>query len=272
LYQDGSSQGNSVIQFNITNTFELKRKSTKDTITGFKKTRLIDGLSFNGSYDFKKDSMQLSDISIALRINPIEYINIVASSNFSPYAWDPITKKSFRKFALQNQQQLGRITNANINTTLTITSEKFRRKIEENKKIFDGTWNSEMRYYALHPEQFIDFDIPWKVNFSHVLSFSKNLNKNSSQEKDFEIIQTIYIDGDVNLTKRWKLASSLNYDFDTKTVTNARITITRNLHCWNLSFFTTPIGTNKSFLLQLVANGKLLQDAKLEFRKPPSVF
>jgi lipopolysaccharide assembly outer membrane protein LptD (OstA) len=110
------------------------------------------------------------------------------------------------------------------------------------------------------------------MNFSHVLSFSRNLNKTSIQEKDHEIIQTIYIDGDVNLTKRWKLASSLNYDFNTKSVTNARITITRNLHCWNLSFFTTPIGTNKSFLLQLVANGKLLQDAKLEFRKPPSVF
>ena len=272
LYQDGSSQGNSMIQFNITNTFELKRKSLKDTLTGFKKTRLIDGLSFNGSYDIKKDSMKLSDIGIALRINPIEYINIVASSNFSPYAWDPITKKTLKKYAFQNQQQLGRITNANINTTLTITSEKFRRKIEENKKIFDGTWNSELRYYALHPEQFIDFDIPWKINLSHVLTFSKNLNKTYNHEKDHEIIQTIYVDGDVNLTKKWKLASSLNFDFNTKSITNTRITITRNLHCWNLSFFTTPIGTNKSFLLQLVANGKLLQDAKLEFRKPPSVF
>jgi hypothetical protein len=80
------------------------------------------------------------------------------------------------------------------------------------------------------------------------------------------------VNADASFTKRWKISGKSYYDVKTNKITNCNFTLTRNLHCWNLSFGVTPIGTNKSFLLRLFSSATLLQDAKLELRKPPSIF
>ncbi len=271
-YTQNNIYGSSSISFSFTNTLELKRKSDKDTITGFKKTKIIDALTLNGNYDFFKDSMKLSNLTLSLRINPINSISFVANSTFSPYAWDPTTKETMKNFAIEQNHSLGRFLNTNFNTTLTLTSVAGKRKIEQNKDAFTGIWNSEFRYFALHPEQYLDFEIPWKVNFTHVLSFDTKTNRINTTDPFYNISHTIYANGDVNITKLWKISNTTNFDFKTNKITNSNITLTRNLHCWNLSFWVTPIGTNKSFLVRFSANAQMLQDAKLELRKPPSVF
>jgi lipopolysaccharide assembly outer membrane protein LptD (OstA) len=124
----------------------------------------------------------------------------------------------------------------------------------------------------LYPERFIDFEIPWKINLTHVFSMQANTNKLPANTKDFTTIQTLSVNADASFTKRWKISGTSYYDVKTNKITNCNFTLTRNLHCWNLSFWVTPIGTNKSFLLRLISNATLLQDAKLELRKPPSIF
>ena len=52
IYSSSTGKNSAAINFGINNTFELKRKSDKDTITGFKKTRIIDILSITGNYDY----------------------------------------------------------------------------------------------------------------------------------------------------------------------------------------------------------------------------
>ena len=54
--------------------------------------------------------------------------------------------------------------------------------------------------------------------------------------------------GDISFTQRWKLSANINYDFESSKISNARFTLARNMHCWALSFYWTPIGGNKSFL------------------------
>ena len=272
LYSALNSAQSNLIRFDATNTFELKHKSSKDTLSGFKKTKLIEALTLNGFYNFEKDSMKLSDISLSLRLNPIEVLSIVANSTFSPYAWDPTTLITKKEYAISNSGKIGRIISTQFNTTLTLTAPKNRKKINENKLAFTDKWNSEVLFFKLHPEQFIDFEIPWKINISHVLSIDTKTMKKNSEDKNITTTHTAYLTGDINLTKRWKISSMANIDLVSKQITNANLTLTRNLHCWNISFFATPIGTNKSFLIRLYANGKLLQDAKLELRKPPSIF
>jgi hypothetical protein len=84
LYSVGNSVESSFLTFALNNTFELKRKSDKDTITGFKKIRIIDQLSFSGNYDFLRDSMKLSNISMNMRVSPRNWLNIVTNAQFSP--------------------------------------------------------------------------------------------------------------------------------------------------------------------------------------------
>jgi hypothetical protein len=87
-------------------------------------------------------------------------------------------------------------------------------------------------------------------------------------EKLFQT-QTLVMSGDVSFTKRWKVSTITNLDLMDLKVTNTRIALSRNLHCWALSYNWTPIGGNKSFLFSIRNTSSIFQDAKIELRKPP---
>jgi len=84
--------------------------------------------------------------------------------------------------------------------------------------------------------------------------------------------QSINMSGDISLTKRWKIIGDINIDVPTKQITYSQFNLTRNMHCWNLSFFWRPIGTNQSFSFRLNATSSLFQSAKIEIRQPPQLF
>lgn len=270
LYTGSAASTSGQITYGINNTFELKRKSDKDTVTGYKKNFIVDQLSITGNYDLAKDSMNLSDVQVSMRINPVKWFNFVASSNFSPYAWDPSTGKTLSSYALSSMKTLGRFMNSNFTSTITLTSEEGRKKMQKNKAAVQENWNADFNYFALHPEQIIDFTIPWKLNFSHVYGIRYNTNITATDPTKLDQVQTLVIGGDASFTKRWNISANVNLDLERITITNSRITLSRNMHCWNLSFFWTPIGGNKSFLLSIRNTSSIFKDAKIEFRKPPA--
>ena len=271
IYNVGNLQQASQLTFGINNTFELKFKSEKDTVTGYKKVRLVDQLSINGNYDFMKDSMRLSNLNLNLRMSPKDWLNFVSSATFSPYAWDLATGKTTGKYAVQNQQGLGRFLSTSLTTSLMIAPSKDRKKVQETvQKVNNSNWNSDYTYFALHPEQALYFDIPWKVNFSHVYTIAANQSISSFQPKSYLFVQTLVVNGDLSFTKRWKMAANMNFDLQKMQLTNFNISLNRDLHCWALSFYWTPIGGNKSFLLSIRNTSSIFKDAKFELRKPPS--
>jgi hypothetical protein len=274
LYTEAYTRDAAIINFGFNNTFELKRKSDKDTITGFKKTRLIELLSFTGSYDLLKDSMNLSDINMNMTISPVEFFSFRATASFSPYDWNDSTGVTQKNYALATTGKLGRFVQTNFSTSFTIAPKASRAKIEENKEMIISNWNADYNYFLMHPEQYIDFEIPWKVTLSHNLSINANTNKafSSTPGRDYELTQTITSSGDISITKRWKLVNELSFDIKTMRIVNTNFRMTRNMHCWNLSFFCTPIGSNKSFVFSLVSTSNLFKDAKLDLRKPPEFF
>lgn len=269
IYTGYSGTGAGQITFGLNNTFELKRMSEKDTVSGFKKTRLIDILSLTGNYDLMKDTMNLSDLSLNLRIGPVEWFNFVANSIFSPYAWNPLNGNTLSDFAINNNQALGRFLTNNFTTTVTITSKESREVLNETQDLISNNWNADYEYFALHPEYLLNFNIPWKMSFSHVYSINLNTNIDSLNTEKYNEIQTLVTNADISITKRWKLSTTLNLDLNELKITNARFNLSRNLHCWALNFHWTPIGGNKSFLFSLRNTSSLFQDAKIDVRKPP---
>ncbi len=268
IYSVGNSVGASFLTFGFNNTLELKMKSEKDTVTGYKKIRLIDQFSINGNYDYLKDSMRLSMISLNLRISPKNWLNFVSNASFSPYAWDS-TGANLSTFALRNNQGIGRLLSGNFTTTLLLAPKKTRKIMSEKVESSNQNWNSAFAYFSLHPEHAIYFDIPWKVTFSHIYSLQANQFITSSNSKSFNQVQTISCSGDVSFTKTWNLSGNVNYNLMDGGITNAFFTLNRNLHCWALSFYWVPIGGNKSFLLSIRNTSSLFKDAKFDFRKPP---
>ncbi len=257
------------INFGISNTFELKRISTKDS-TGFKKLKLVEQLLINGSYDIFKDSMKLSDISLSFRSNPVKALSFVSSATFSPYSWNS-SGNSINKFAIQENGQLGRYKQAQFATTYTIASKESIKKIESNttqNTNINSNWNSDYQYFALHPEQIVDFSIPWKANITH--NYTLTLEENSIQS--FKKLNTLMINGDISFTKRWKLVGTTNIDIKSIKIINTRLELTRDMHCWGLSFMWVPTGLNRYFQFRIFATSSMLSGLEQKFTKPPLFF
>lgn len=269
MYNVGNFATSSIMSFGINNTFELKKKSDKDTVTGFKKTRIVDQFSITGFYDFAKDSMQLSDLKFDLRISPFPWLNFVASSNYTFYGWIDSNNLKIKDFALKSNGRLGRFTNHSFATTFVLTSKKSQEILEEKKEILGNQWNADFNYYALHPEYIVDFDIPWKVSLSHILSIDLNTQKDLTNNRNFNVLQTLSMDGDLSITKRWKIATTMYMDLKQVKIINTRFTVTRDMHCWALSLMWTPIGGNKSFLFSIRNTSSMFSSLKFDLRKPP---
>jgi len=271
IYSQGLGANSGRIALGLNNTFELKQKSDKDTITGFKKTRLIDNFFLNTDYDIFKDSMRWSDLSMNLVINPVPMFNMTLNATHSWYAWNNTTGERLSTYAIKNGQGLGRITNSSLTTTFSLTDKKYRDDLQSRTSQMMNTWNPQYQTWLTSPYQMVYFDIPWKVSFTHSLNFSLNNDTASYASRKYVPTNTLNASGYFSITENWKVTSTVLLDIENAKISNLNFTLNRNLHCWNVAINWTPIGTNQNFSVTLRGNAAALQNANFTIRKPPIV-
>ena len=270
LYSEFLAQSSGRIVFGVNNTFELKQKSAKDTVTGFKKIRLIDNFFLSTDYDIFKDSMNWGDLNMRMVINPNEFINFTLTANHSWYAWDT-NGITLRQYAFKNKQGIGRIKTAQFATTLILTTKKSRERLQAISNQMSNVWNPQYQQWIVNPTQMVYFEIPWKLTVDHIFSLNLNSDTSTYRAKRYLPTNTITLSGDVNLTPNWKVGARMMYDIEQRVISNFNINLYRNIHCWNVVFNWTPIGTNKSFTIGIRGNASILQNANINIRKPPIV-
>jgi hypothetical protein len=59
------------------------------------------------------------------------------------------------------------------------------------------------------------------------------------------------MDIDFYPTPKWKVGLSTHYDFERGRVTNSRINLTRDLHCWNLIMSVNTFGDDWNYSISL---------------------
>lgn len=272
IYSTGVGQSNGRIAIGINNSFELKQKNNKDTLTGFKKTRIIDNLYVSTDYDLFKDSFNWSDVAFRMVINPVETFNITINGVHSMYAWDTITGVSIDNYAFEAKQGIGRLKSGSISTSWTFTARKNREKLKNSSSSALNTWNPNYQQWINSPTQLILFDIPWKISVEHIFALATNSNQATFSSRNYLPTNTLRLSGDLSFTENWKVASNLLLDVESGKITNFNINMFRNIHCWNVSFNWTPIGTNKNFIISLRGTAAALQNVNLNIRRPPVVF
>lgn len=271
LYRSATTNDQSLINFGLSHTTEMKAPSKRDS-TGIKKIGLIEGFDLRGSYDMLRDSFNLSDISMNLRVKPLEFWNIVGGANYSLYDWVDSSKapKPTFAFARETDRELGRFMNLNLASTFTFSSKEGQKIISETDQRLKENWLDDYQYYMLRPYEVMDFRIPWRINLSYNLVINRNTRVQESNPELFSVVQTITYQADLTLTPRWMISSRGTFDIKAKNFSTLAVDINRNIHCWNMSFSWIPVGFNKSFMLRIAANASMLSDVKYEFRKPPA--
>ena len=238
---------------------------------GLKKVKLIDGFGITGSYNLLADSFKLSTFNLYARSTLFDKINITASANIDPYIIDS-TGFRINKYAWQdNKISLGRITNGSLSVSTSFKSkEKDKDKKEANDQLqydnYDNLTGDEMEqqmdYIRRNPSEFVDFNIPWSINLSYSLSFSKILRRDYSGF-DTRFTSSAQFNGDFSLTEKWKVGANGYFDFQTLKIPSFSMFISREMHCWQMSINVTPFGLWRSFNISIYPKSGMLRDLKI---------
>ena len=260
------------LSFSLVNTIEMKVRNKKDS-TGkeaFKKINLLDNLSASGSYNLAADSFQLSPISLSARTTFFGKLNINLNAALDPYSYQPAVRnaagqlvKAQRKlpvYAWNAGRGAGQISSFNLAASTSL-NPKAREKKSLKRKNLSMQEERELDFINSNPELYVDFSVPWNLNLSYNLSYSKTGFEKSS------LMQSMNFSGDVNLTSKWKIGVSSGYDFVNKTLVYPNINIYRDLHCWEMRFNWVPTGNRGSYSIDINVKASVLQDLKLSRRR-----
>jgi len=260
------------INFSLGNNFEMKLKSKKDTTEeGFKKIKLLDRLNFNGSYNLAADSLNLSDISMSGATRLFNMFTINFSAVFNPYSYDDSTGVKINKFMWNEHQKLARFSNARVSTGINLNSKTlFKGKTEgktEGKNENQNQNQEENDYYDLG---YVDFSLPWNIRADYSLSVSKSSYDVETKEFVSRITQTIRYSGSFKLTDKWNVSFTSGYDLQLRKASTTSINVTRDLHCWQMSFRWVPFGVRKSYMFRVNLKSSILEG--LEFKRQETWF
>ena len=267
LYGSPRIGSSASMNFYIGNNLEMKVIDENDTISGTKKIKIFENLSFSGNYNFLADSFQLSPIRFNTRTSFFKrLINVSLSGTIDPYAFkldsisetNQIYQRRINELAIKNNQGLGSLAFINMALGMRFSAKDFQSPEEEDEKESRFGTRREIDYINSNIAEYVDFNVPWSINASY------NLNRRKIGYNDPTITQTITMSGDISISEKTKISMRSGYDFKNKMLTQTSINAIRDLHCWRIRFNWVPFGRFQSYNLSISAVSALLQDLKLE--------
>lgn len=257
------------LSFGVQNNLEMKVRDKKDTSAGAtKKIRLLDNLSINSAYNFMADSLQLSPFSILMSTTLFEKINITGSTSVDPYQTDSIGRRINKYMWNAEKFALGRFTSGSLSIGASFQSKK---KEDDNKEVAKETNDDyitpdeqlrQQEYIRSNPAEFADFNVPWSLTVAYALSFTQQRKPDYSGFTT-STFQSVNLNGDFNLTPKWKMGGSMFYDLTTRKLQNLTMFLSRELHCWQLSINIVPVGLYRSFNISINPKSAILRDLKV---------
>ena len=117
-------------------------------------------------------------------------------------------------------------------------------------------------YMRRNPAEFVDFSIPWSVNLSFSLAFSRTLKPDYSGFIT-NVSSSTSFNGSFALTPKWNFNANGFYDFTTRQLTMFTMSIAREMHCWQMAIAVTPIGNYQYFSINISPRSSVLRDLKV---------
>ena len=271
IYGGVPAKTSAIARLSFGNNIEMKVRSKKDTITGLKKVVLLESLDLSEYYDFAADSLRWSLFTISGRTTLFKQIFITFSIGFDPYCYDERGVR-VNQFELQKNKRLLRFSNSNISVGVNWTlsqstfsnSKKKKKQPEQNPVLPENSLGM--------PNKRPDFSTPWSITFNYSFNYSVNDDfyyylGTSHDKYKHNIIQTLNVMGDFNITKKWKIGFTTGYDFVAKTLSYTSLDIYRDLHCWEMRFNWIPFGLRRGWSFTINVKAAVLQDLKYNKKK-----
>ena len=261
------------IGFGIGNSVEMKVKSEKDTVA--RKISLLNSLSISSGYNLIADSFKLSPFALLANTNVLDnLLAITMSASLDPYYYRTIKDEEGKTYERRIDSyvwkggKLGRITFATVGINTNLNPKARENEQKSRDKITGSDLPEQEKQFLLKdPNSYVDFEIPWSLRINYSLTYSRPL-KQVTTTKLFDITQTLQFSGDLSLSEKWKITFNSGYHFESKEFTQTNITIARDLHCWTMNLSWVPFGRFTQYTFTVQVKASVLQDLKMERRKP----
>jgi hypothetical protein len=265
MYGSASSGRSGTVSFGLNNNIEMKVADTKDTTSTnkFKKVAIFDNLGINSSYNLIAEQFNLSPFSLNARTK-IAGTAINVSGSLDPYALNERGQR-INEYMWNNATgiaRLGRITNISTGYSVSYSSDKFMNMLEarkakaENEDIDDALGEPVKDKGLASVPEFEPFNMPWRFSLNYTFSYSNHDGKP-------RIMQSVNLNGSLDLTPKWKTTFSTGYDFLANKITHTKMSVTRDLHCWTMSFDFSPVSSRPYYTFTIRANASMLKDLKV---------
>lgn len=241
-----------LVQLSFGNNVEIKVRSRRDTITGYKKIPIFDNLNVSMNYNIAADSLNWSRLSINGRSTLFRQLYLTFNFLFDPYI---INTNGVRvnQFEWKVNHRLFRLSSTDFSIALNwrIDQNTFRKKKNDEKsgqnRQTDKDWQK------------------WSFTFNYTFTYGINDNLLyyrliDTNKYTHNMVHTLNVQGEINVTRKWRVGFTTGYDFVQKSLSYTSIDVYRDMHCWEMSFNWIPFGYRKGWRFTLNVKASVLKD------------
>ena len=262
------------VSMDISNNIEMKIKSDDDS-TGFKKISIIDELGASMSYNFAAETRPWSDLSTRLRLKLSKSYTLNLNATFATYAYEADSVGARPYIGNRTEYSYGRFgrfqgMSQNLSYTLDNTKVanffKWLRgeKVDKKDKDKKGRGRDDDEYdtgldtnldtdmeagkHGARKENagmaetdddgYMKFSMPWSLSIGYGITMRENTSGTFDYDRmryPYKFTQTLNFSGNVRLADGWNISFSSGYDFDAQKLSMTTASLSRDLHCFNMS-------------------------------------
>ena len=230
------------INYSINNLFEAKYFNKRDSTE--KKLKLFDNIAIGGSYNLAAETLKASPINIAGNTRFFKGITtLTVGATYSVYALNEQGKLINTTYYKETGHLL-RFDNLRL---------RFSTRISYNdiKSLFSPTHSATPENNNIRPKGPINVQDEF-LNLLNNFTVSHDfyVSRIGRTGKDTTVIttNTVNLVGNMRVTPNWSVTfGNIGYDFRAKKLTYPDIGLTRDLHCWQMTFNFQPDRNTYSF-------------------------
>ena len=274
----GIPRTRAVARLTVNNNLQIKVKSKRDTITGTRKFTIFDNVGISCGYDFAADSLNWQPLTILGRTNLFSFLDVTFRLSFDPYIINSEGRRVNQTEAKVNGRGM-RFSGSDLNLGVNwrLNQEFFKRWRKEEKKSANKTPQPPDPIFPVNalgiPNSRPDFRTPWNVTINYTFAYITTdnyyyyMNLAANKKYNSNIVQTINVYADINITRKWKIEVRTGYDIQQKDFSFTEFSVYRDLHCWEMKFGWVPFGWRKGWNFTINVKASVLQDLKYKTEK-----
>nr|WP_288281477.1 putative LPS assembly protein LptD [uncultured Prevotella sp.] len=284
------------IAFDMSNNLEMKMYDRNDSL---RKISLIDEFGASMSYNMAAKIRPWSDLSTRIRLKLTKNYTLNMNAVFASYVYEADSVGARPRLSEHTtyweQGKIGRFQGMSQNLSYTISNEKIskifkwlrgerdnKKNKDENEPALDdinsiesnvdpdmekakhGAKKQNAGLAETDEDGYMPFSMPWSVSFGYGITMRedtdvKKFNYNTMRYP-YKFTQNLNMSGNIRLSDGWNISFSSGYDFENKKISMTTASLSRDLHCFNMSC-SVVLSPYTSYNFSFRCNASTLTDA-----------